>query len=69
MPTARERKKHGSVVALQVWMVERRGKKANMYATVFMKEKQTPYKIPPFCEGRVRPESILALGNPTRCLS
>lgn len=68
MPTVREkeRKKHGSLVALQAWMVEGRGKKANMCATVFMKKKQMAYEIPPFCASKVRPESILALGNPNR---
>lgn len=42
MPTVRERerKKHSSLVASQAWLVEGRGKKANIYATVFTKKKQ-----------------------------
>lgn len=65
----RERKKRGSSFASKAcWMLQGKGKKANMYATVFVKEQLMAYEIPPFCVGRVRPESILALGKPNRCL-
>lgn len=64
----RERKKHGSSFASKAcWMLQGKGKKANMYITVFVKEQLMAYEIPPFCAGRARPESILALGKTSRC--